>query len=247
MSVDFVTFCYSGDAPMLHAPEQIKRQVESNDYEFDNIFIIYQNCNPRDYGFFEIRGRLPFDVQYGIIQQNNFDTLLRRFGIDIDIPQYVSDTDKLHTWKNHVVNHLAGIQISRSEYVVFADADCWIKSQLSSWVEVGIHLLENDNSIFIVSPNDGENERYTLRMSQQMFLVRRLDFLNANFNQPNWDRRVIIPGGPMPEYWGMLEGRMELYCRSINKMRYVLGSEWRYWHHNKTNKDRNFELDYTKW
>jgi hypothetical protein len=84
------------------------------------------------------------------------------------------------------------------------------------------------SEIFIVSPNDGEPERRTQRFSQQMFLARVKEFRNADFNQPGWDGNVNIPGGPMPEYWAMLEGRMELHCRMTGQYRYVLGPEYRY-------------------
>jgi hypothetical protein len=51
----------------------------------------------------------------------------------------------------------------------------------------------------------------------------------------------------MPEYWAMLEGRMELHCRATNQWRYVLGPEYRYWHFNKLNKDGFFETDLGKY
>jgi hypothetical protein len=58
---------------------------------------------------------------------------------------------------------------------------------------------------------------------------------------------VNIPGGPMPEYWAMLEGRMELYCRHRGMYRYVLGPEYRYYHHNKLTSDDLFETDMSKY
>jgi hypothetical protein len=121
------------------------------------------------------------------------------------------------------------------------------KTAIRSWVERGIEVLQAMPEIFIVSPNDGEPERRTQRFSQQMFLTRVDDFRNADFNQPNWDGNVIVPGGPMPEYWGMLEGRMELHCRVTGQYRYVLGPEYRYWHHNQLNKQGLFEIDYSKY
>jgi hypothetical protein len=78
-------------------------------------------------------------------------------------------------------------------------------------------------------------------------MARVNDFRYADFNQPGWDGNVNIPGGPMPEYWAMLEGRMELYCRVVNKYRYVLGPEYRYWHFNRLKKDDHFETDMSKY
>jgi hypothetical protein len=239
--VDFATFCYVGDSHRLHQPGQLKRQVESNSYSFNQAIIIYQRAS------FAMLDKLDCHVQsYKII---DIDLVLATNGIDLSKPQYTSTTDKAHTWKNHVVNHLAALNVSRADYIVFADNDCWMVNQPQgkSWIERGIQMLENDPDCFIVSPNDGEPERRTLRMSQQMFLVNRIKFKYADLNQPEWDGNVNIPGGPMPEYWAMLEGRMELHCRAVGMHRHVLGPEYRYWHFNRLTKDDLFEIDVSKY
>ncbi len=237
MKVDFATFCYEGDAERLHAPGQLNKQVMSNGYPFDNTKVVYQNCNPLDYRLLNIWQASIEDIDYE----------LSSFGIDIGKDQYVSDTDKAHTWKNHVVNHVVAIQYTNADYIVFADNDCWMVKQPEgkSWVEAGIAKMENNPDIFIVSPNDGEPERKTLRMSQQMFLARVDEFKNANFNQPGYS------GNPndydtMPEYHAMLEGRMDYHCQQSGQCRYVLGPEYRYFHHNRLTADGHFDTDYEK-
>lgn len=240
--VDFATFYYAGDAHRLYAPGQLKRQVESNNYNFNQITIVHQLCDIRHFDWSSIKG----DIR--VIRIDDIDNVLKRFNIDLE-GQYHSTTDNHHTWKVHVVNHLAAIQRSKAEYIVFADNDCWMVDQPdhNNWIDEGIRLLRSDSSIFIVSPNDGEPERATNRFSQQMFLARVEEFRNADFNQPGWDGNVNVSGGPMPEYWGMLEGRMELYCRTTGQYRYVLGPEYRYWHYNRLNKDGLFETDRSKY
>jgi hypothetical protein len=240
-SVTFATFCHAGDALKLHAPGQLRKQVESNSYAFDEILVMYQLCNPDFY-----KPLVPY-LPITQVEITDIDDTLRAFEIDIDKPQYISPTDKIHRWKYHVVNHLKAISEATTDYIVFADADCWMVSQLQSWVQFGIEKLEADKNIFIVSPNDGEPERLTRRMSQQMFMARVEEFRRANFNQPRWDGNVNISGGPLPEYWAMLEGRMELHCRVTNQWRYVCPPEYRYWHHNKITTDGLFETDYSKW
>jgi len=241
-SVDFATFCHAGDAHRLHAPGQLKKQVESNGFDFDEVIVIHQNCNPQ-FNFPDCNHLLLTSYQI-----NSIDEILRLFNINLD-GQYTSTTDKAHRWKVHVVNHLAAIQRSSADCIVFADNDCWMveQSENKSWVERGIQILDAYPEIFIVSPNDGEPERYTSRFSQQMFLARVEEFRFADFNQPEWDGNVNIPGGPMPEYWGMLEGRMELFCRMTGQYRYVLGPEYRYWHHNRLNEQGLFEEDRSKY
>lgn len=240
-NIDFATFCYKGDAHRLHAPGQLRRQVESNNYQFNKTLICYQECNPLDYE--------PFDIPAQSIIILNVDNVLRNLGVDVDKSQYVSQTDKAHHWKYHVVNHLRAAYTSNADYIVFADNDCWMVKQPGSmsWVNIGVIILSSDPEVFIVSPNDGERERKTMRFSQQMFMASVNKFRDANFNQPGWDGNINIPGGPMPEYWGMLEGRMELYCRTTGQCRYVLGPEYRYWHHNRLTKDGYFETDYSKY
>lgn len=238
ITVDFCTFCYSGDAHRLHAPGQLRRQVESNGYPFNRVFIVYQKCDPADYS-------ADYDFMYYVI--NDIDSMLRRYGIDLDKLQYQSPTDKHHSWKPHVVNHIAGIQMTNADYIVFADSDCWIVSDPARcWVRKGINILQNNPNIFIVSPNDGEEERITQVMSQQMFLVNVEDFRRADLNQPGYT------GNPrdypeMPEYHAMLEGRMHHYCKSAGRFRYVLGPEYRYWHFNRLTADGMLETDMSKY
>lgn len=252
--VDFATFCHAGDAHRLHAPGQLCRQVESNNFRFNKVIVIHQYketdtdgdkiqlwCSERDID--------TYDVRDYYISNANFDSILSQFQIDLSKPQYTSTTDKAHHWKYHVVNHLAAIRQTTADYIVFADNDCWMVEQPpgKSWVERGIQILDGHPEIFIVSPNDGERQRLTSRFSQQMFLARVEEFCKADFNQPGWDGNVNVPGGPMPEYWAMLEGRMELYCRKSGQYRYVLGPEYRYYHHNKLTKDDLFETDVSKY
>jgi hypothetical protein len=203
-------------------------------------------CYPWAFG-----GVPPIDklIHFDIIEnENQIDRILQRRGIKLE-GQYASNTDNHHTWKRHVVNHVFACELSSAEFIVFADADCWIRYQpdRTNWIERGIYILKENKDVFIVSPNDGGHERKTQRMSQQMFLVRRSMFAHANLNQPGWDGNTNIPGGPMPEYWGMLEGRMELHCQNKNTYRYVLGPEYRYWHHNRKNSKGNFETNYGKY
>lgn len=243
MSVDFITFAYSGDAHRLHWPGHLQHQVDSNRYNFDKVFAIHQKCQPADYERFNTI----FDVIQPVIRDDiHINQILKSYNIDLEKQQYESPTDKHHTYKVHTVNHLFGASLSDADYIVFADNDCWMKDPIN-WVNSAIEIMEKNTDCFIVSPNDGEPQRRTLRMSQQMFLCRREDFINADWNQPNWDGNVHVPGGPFPEYFGFLEGRMEIYCRSANKFRYVLEPKYRFWHFNRTREDGYFETNYDRY
>lgn len=236
-TVDFATFCHAGDAHRLHAPGQLRKQVESNGYYFNQIIVVHQLCNPADYA--------PFDLETKTVVIDDIDAVLRRFGVDLDRPQYVSPTDKAHRWKVHVVNHLAAVEASQADYIVFADADCWIVRQPDSWVKKAIDYMETHHRCFIVSPNDGESERTTQVMSQQMFLAVTDEFKRMDFNQPGWDGDVT-KHSEMPEYHGMLEGRIHHYCKYYYRYRYVLPPAYRYFHHNRLTPDGMFDTDYQK-
>jgi len=241
MKVDFATFCYSGDAHRLHHPGQLQKQVDSNNYPFDNVIIVYQDLVPGDY---ELE-----DINYPIIRMpiSDFDRLLTHFDINLT-GQYQSSTDKHHNWKHHVINHLAAILATGADYIVFADNDCWMVNQPEglSWVQAGIDILRENPHVFIVSPNDGEEARLTQRMSQQMFLVNVDNFRSMDFNQPGFDFEVTNHP-EMPEYHAMLEGRIHYHCVTANRFRYVLPPEYRYWHHNRLTKEGLFEVDYSKY
>jgi len=242
ITVSFATFCYSGDAHRLHKLGQLKKQVLSNNFSFNEVIVIHQKCNPQDYENPNFED-CSFNIKNYII--GDLDDILNSFDIDLE-GQYKSDTDNHHWWKPHVVNHLAAITKTYADYIVFADNDCWM-IQNDNWIEHAIGMFQKHPSVFIISPNDGEPERFTRRFSQQMFMVKSEDFRNADFNQPDWDGNVNIPGGPMPEYFSMLEGRMQIYADSIDKLRYVCPSRMRYWHHNKIKEDGHFETDISKW
>ncbi len=257
-TVDFATFCYAGDAHRLHKPGQLERQVESNGYHFNKVFVIYQgfsnNNRPNETFYHQSVNDIPIYIVW--VDSDVIDKVLTNNSIDISKPQYVSDVDKAHTWKNHTVNHLAAAyysqDLSKSDYIVFADNDCWMIKQptgtlFDSWVELGIEILSTNPDIFIVSPNDGEPERKTQVISQQMFMARTDEFRQADFNQPGWDGNPHVEGGPLPEYWSMLEGRIALYCKYTDKYRYVLPPEYRYWHFNRTTQDGQLETDMSKY
>ena len=241
---DFATFCHSKDGHRLHAPGQLKLQVESNGYPFNMVYAIHQLCDPFDFDnpMFDDCG-----FAIGIYKINDIDQVLRNFEIDIDKHQYVSPTDPAHTWKVHTVNHLAAVLLSKSkaDYIVFADSDCWMINQPAgkNWVQAGIDILSSQPDVFIVSPNDGEPERKTQTISQQMFMARVDEFRGMDFNQPGYS------GNPrdypeMPEYHAMAEGRIHHYCVATGKYRYVLPPEYRYFHHNRLNEDGAYKTNY---
>lgn len=242
--IDFATFCFQGDAHRLHAPGQFRRQVMSNCYDFNQLIVVYQKIQPANYPPLEDLG-MPI-IKPMIIGDMHINKILKSFGVDIEKKQYESSTDTHHQWKYHVVNHLCAASVSDADYIVFCDNDCWMLNPIN-WIDIAVKTFEDNTDCFIVSPNDGEPQRCALRMSQQMFMVRLDDFKNMDFNQPGWDGNVNVPGGPFPEYFSLLEGRMELYCRVVKKFRYVLSSEFRYWHFNRHNDKGLFQLDCSKY
>jgi hypothetical protein len=128
-----------------------------------------------------------------------------------------------------MVNHLETLRRASTDYIAFADGDCYIMEtpKTPTWIERGIEILESDPKVFVVSPNDGGQERYEHIMSQQMFLINRKRFREMDFIP--WDGK-FIEGGPFQEYYGLLEGWIGRYMASRGLFRYVLSPSHRYWH-----------------
>lgn len=221
MTVDFASYCCAKDRDKL---EQVfNKHVESHGYDFDNVFLIYQRCEPNI--------RVKEEVNILRIGGKDYDHILSSNGINPDNQEaddYTHGWGAAHYWKHHCVNHLTAINESEADYIVLADADCYIKEQTSSWVNEGIKILQNDKNVLVVSPSDGTPKAYkTQNMSQQVMLVERKRFLDINFDLPFEGFRE---GGPMQEYYFMLEGRVGRYLEKNGLYRYMLSSKHRYWH-----------------
>ena len=118
----------------IHEPGVLRALVESHNWQFSEIVVIHQRCKAEDY--------LPFDVQCRTVDllESEFDDLLCRRGVNPHNPR----ADELshgpggaHFWRHHLVNHLRGLEVTSSDYIVFSDCDAKIVSQPleRSWIE----------------------------------------------------------------------------------------------------------------
>jgi hypothetical protein len=253
-SVDFITFCHPGDIDRFYADKWLFNIIQSHWYEFDAISVIHQRCIGISY-------KLPNVPSFIIYQSENYPSILSEFGLpenDEVADKFTHGPGALHYWKWHVINHLIGLKISNADYIVFSDNDCMIRSQGGdrSWIDIGIEVLQNYPEILIVSHGDGatmseaitpEGYRCTQNISQQLFLCNRKRMLEVDFNIP-WDWEVLAPGGPMQEYYYMLEGRIWRYLHKNQLWRCILPDDIaRYWHCNILTEDGLFEADYGKY
>ncbi|HUW08952.1 MAG TPA: hypothetical protein VM537_04440, partial [Anaerolineae bacterium] len=72
--------------------------------------------------------------------------------------------------------------------------------------------------------------RLTRNVSQQLFLCRAKEFKSqVNLDVP-WNGEFDAPGGPLQEWYAMLEGRMGRYMETSGQWRAILPDAWRYWH-----------------
>lgn len=244
MSVDFITFCHPPKyAEKLHRPGVLRGMIESHEHEFDSVVVVHQRCKAEDYQ--------PFDLVCKTVDlpASEFDDLLMRREVNPDNQH----ADKLshglggaHYWKYHLVNHLRGLEVSSSDFIVFADCDTFIKSQPPdrTWIEEGVYLLNAYPHILIVGPGDGgetgagmgeggwlpNRVRLTQNVSQQLFICRGSQFRNEVDFDVEWDGNFNAPGGPFPEYYNMAEGRLWRYMRKMGLWRAVLPDRYRYWH-----------------
>ena len=155
MSVSLITFCHPPRyARRLHELGVLRSIVESHQYPFDDVVVIHQRCKAEDYS--------PIDYPCRTVDlpEEEFTPLLVRFGVNPDNPrgdELTHGPGASHYWRHHVVNHLKGLEVTNSDYVVFADCDTYMKSQPpdQSWIIEGIIMLEHYPQVLIVSPGDG--------------------------------------------------------------------------------------------
>ena len=225
-TVSYATFCCEKDKDRAH--ENFLAHFQSHNFTFDEVFFVHQRCKT-----------VPIKVLTGVkaywqpwIMDSDYPEILSAFGIPYPDPvldELTHGWGAPHFWAHHCVNHLKACLEATSEYIVFADADCYMKDQPEgkSWIDEGIRILESDPHAFVVSPNDGGPGRAERIMSQQMFLVRRSAL--RNMTMIPWDGK-FIEGGPFQEYFGLLEGRIGRFMEANNLYRYVLPPEFRYYH-----------------
>jgi len=222
-SVSYSTFCCPKDQDRVLALAQ--EHADSHRYPFDAKFFVFQRCAESlvcPDGFNPIR-----------IQENDYALLLNGFGIQYPDPvlsELTHGWGAPHFFAHHLVNHLSVLKQATTDYIAFADGDCFIKDTPAdgpSWIDMGIEILENNPDVFVVCPNEGGPGRRETIMSQQMFLIDRKKFLGMEFIP--WDG-TFINGGPFQEYYGLLEGWIGRFMAKRGLFRYVLPPEWRYWH-----------------
>lgn len=221
-SVAYASFCCPKDQDRVIA--KAVEHADSHEYPFDAKYFVFQRCKETlivPEGFNPIH-----------IQDADYPKILAPFGIQY--PDPVLDTlthgwDAPHFWAHHMVNHLAVLQQATSDYIVFADGDCYVKDSPAnlSWITEGLEMMRSDKSAFVVCPNDGGPSRMERIMSQQMFLVNRKRLLAMDWVP--WDGK-FIEGGPFQEYYGLLEGWIGRYLEKRDLWRVILPSMWRYWH-----------------
>ena len=221
-TVAYSSFCCQKD--MERIVVLAEKHLISHQFQFDEKFFVLQRCPPSapvPDGFTPIR-----------IYDRHYPDIFSAFGIqwpDPVLDELTHGWDASHFHGHHTVNHLETLLYAKSDYVVFADGDCYMKEQPegTSWINRGIEILETNPDIFVVCPNEGGPERRESIMSQQMFIINRKRFIEMEFIP--WDG-TFIDGGPMQEWYGMLEGKISRFMTKNKLWRYVLGPEFRYWH-----------------
>lgn len=236
-SVSLCTHCHARDLPRLHAPGVLEDLIASHQYNFDEIIVVHQRCGDLTYHH-------PFNIKnlrVVSIEEKDYDRILVQFGMnpnDTRLDEITHGWSWQWYWKHHCVNHLTEILESKSDYIVFNDADCRIKSQPMSWVHKAIALLEEFPEIFMVSPSEGGHDfmmqlvdgtRLLQMTSQQLFIARAKDMKALDFTNYQWDG-TFIKGGPFQEFYGLFEGWLYRWMKAHNLYRAVLPVSWRYWH-----------------
>jgi hypothetical protein len=261
MKIDFATFVYWADVNKLHAEGVLAKMVRGHGYPFSNVIVVHQRCRDivrgkdgeiRYEGAKSIRPILDIP-NLVFVQTEDSPNILTEFRIpenDPDADFWTHGPKSAHYWKWHVINHLNAVKASNADYIVFSDSDItMVKNGPPSWVEKGVECLKKYPEVFMVSPDEGGAEvdravpegRMVKTVSQQIFLVDRKRFMEANFAVP-YDSSALhedpskrkstklAPFGPLQEFYFMLEGRIWRWIDSQGLYRLMLKPQWRYWH-----------------
>jgi len=236
MSVTLSMHCHEGDREKLYS--NFGTIMHSHKFAFSNLRIVHQRTKPGK----RFKGTCTEAIE---IEAQDYDDLLRAYDIPIDDPradELTHGKSSSHYWKNHCVNHLAGLKHCTTKYIVFSDSDCiMVRNEPCSWIEEGIRILERDPTVFAISPSDGASGRQWI-MSQQLFLVETARFRQMDFNC--WDGK-FIDGGPMQEFYCMMEGRISMFMLKHGLCRIVLPDNWRY-HHDWVHHPETYGYDLPK-
>jgi len=221
MTVDFATYCCEKDIDKLG--DNFIDHMSSHNYYFDKIYIIYQRVKPKSCILETERFKL---IE---IKEQDYDGILKSYNINPDNKEaddYTHGWNHSHYWRHHCVNHLVALRESTADYIVLCDADCHMVRK-DNWIKEGIKLLQQNSNYLVISPSDGSKMSKTQNMSQQLFLCERKRMASIDFDLPFTGFR---DGGPMQEYYFMLEGRIGRYMEKNGLYRYILSSKYRYWH-----------------
>jgi len=220
LKVDFATYCCEKDIDKLY--DNLSDHLDSHNYNFDSVHIIHQRVLPK--------GLLKAEYKSHYIRKERYDDILKSYNINPinkEADEYTHGWDHSHYWRHHCVNHLVALRQSSADYIVLSDADCHMVNNKTNWIKEGIEILKGDINVLVVSPNDGSKGGYTQTMSQQVFLCERARLAAIDFDLPFEGFRE---GGPMQEYYFMLEGRIGRYMEKNHFFRCVMNKHFRYWH-----------------
>ncbi len=247
-TVCFATFCHPPHLSKLHAPGVLEEMIASHQYNFDEVIIVHQRCRGLEYRptpqarIIESENYYPWIIK----DEKEYPSIFDKFGINIFNPIAARDCHNpgaAHWWMWHVLNHLIVLEESKADYIVFSDCDSLIinSDPAKSWVTEAIEILESYPQVYIVGPSDGGDmaearlpdgrARLTRNVSQQLFITHRERFTRTEFDIP-WNWEYLAPGGPMAEYYWMMEGRIWRHLHKHNLWRAILPDAWRYWHYN---------------
>lgn len=231
-TVDFFSFCHSGDAKVIHSPGILDKIVRSQGHNFDNVWLIHQNCDWKEYE--------PFDLDYpvhcvAIDRDEVVDKIIPQ--PDVMAEENTGPPNSAHYYKKHLCNHVYAMQVSESDYLCFADSDTLVVAGEGSWIDKGIEVLTRRYDALVASPHWGgadgimgedQDAWYCRTMSQQIFLINRQRMLEIDWNIP-WNWEVKSPGNGLREFYFMCEGRIWRVMNKHNLFRAALKG-WRYWH-----------------
>jgi hypothetical protein len=221
-SVDLIINCYEGTQEKVLSKIFIHEVLNQNKYNFKNVFIVINNVRDKR-SIAKKAGKLKKE---GVINgyffvEDYIDKVLKFVKIkkgDLEPILHYSD------WA------LVSIYISKSAYLLHWDPDVYLERSID-WVSPSLDKMMSKRSFMVASPllkgssgvmrhesyQEDENYFYNDDFSDQIFLVRKKDFLRPIYGH----NHIYSLRFPLAHIGSVFEKRIDSYMKRQNKIRII--------------------------
>lgn len=218
--VDLVFNIYELTYVKVLNQEYINQIIEQNLFNFENVFVVINNVKNKIY---------VEEICQNLIKNKTIDDY---FFVEEYLDKALSETSlsrKSISKLTHYIDWaLVSILVCKSDFLLKWDADANLTSSVD-WITPCIQELKKNKNFIVANPLwdkelkvrekesifDSENFWYTQDFSDQIFLVKRVDFLKPIYEYFH----IYSLRYPLAIFGSIFEMRVDSYMRCNNKIR----------------------------